>query len=74
MPGISINMFFFVQSCLFDWSKSKANAKKTQQNSYFRYILFLHFALINDQWNAFFSSSCVNYVSMNFVCAKGCTA
>lgn len=73
MPGISINMFFFVQSCLFDWSKSKANAKK-QQNSYFRYILFLHFALINDQWNAFFSSSCVDYVSMNFVCAKGCTA
>ena len=71
MPGISINMFFFVQSCLFDWIKPM---QKNQQNSYFRYILFLHFALINNQWNAFFSSSCVNYVSMNFVCAKGCTA
>ena len=32
---------------------------------YFRHVLFLQFALINDQSNAFFSSICINYVHIN---------
>ena len=41
--------------------------QENQQYSYFYYILFFQFALINDQPNAFFISSIsVNYIRVNF--------
>ena len=48
--------------------------QEKQQYSYFPYILYFQFALIDDQPNAFFFSSIYvgsfNYVSLNYASLK----